>query len=140
MPHCLLYPARLPQDNPQIIVRLGVIGLDPQRLLQMLYGVFPSLAGTAASHAWVGFIAYTFDTLLHLGARDGLYHCMGYCGQGVPTATYFGMRIGQQIAGLPEGATALDGLAFPTRPLYGGNPWFLAPSIIAYRAMDALGR
>ena len=110
------------------------------RLLQMLYGVFPSLAGTAASHAWVGFIAYTFDTLLHLGARDGLYHCMGYCGQGVPTATYFGMRIGQQIAGLPEGATALDGLAFPTRPLYGGNPWFLAPSIIAYRAMDALGR
>ena len=108
------------------------------RLLEMLRSVFPSLQGVGASHAWVGFIAYTFDTMMHLGQDDGLYYCMGYCGQGVPTATYFGMRIGQQIAGLAEGATALDGLSFPTRPLYTGNPWFLGPSILAYRALDAL--
>jgi hypothetical protein len=64
---------------------------------------------------------------------------MGYCGQGVPTAPYFGKRIGQQMAGLKEGATALDGLEFPTAPLYRGVPWFLAPSILAYRTLDFLG-
>jgi len=109
------------------------------RLLEMLVEVFPRLRGVAASHAWVGFIAYTFDTMPHLGQHDGLYYCMGYCGQGVPMATYFGMRIGQQMAGLAEGATALDGLSFRTRPLYYGRPWFLAPSILTYRALDALG-
>ena len=109
------------------------------RLLEMLREVFPSLTGVRATHAWVGFIAYTFDTLPHLGQHDGLYYCMGYCGQGVPMATYFGMRIGQQIAGLAEGRTALDGLAFQTRPLYTGRPWFLATSVLSYRVLDALG-
>ena len=32
--------------------------------------------------------------------------------------------------------TALDGLAFETRPLYSGNPWFLAPSVAYYRWRD----
>lgn len=109
------------------------------KLLEMLTSVFPSLAGVRATHAWTGFIAYTFDTLPHLGQQDGLYYCMGYCGQGVPSATYYGTRIGQQIAGLAEGRTALDGLAFPTRPLYSGRPWFLVPTILAYRALDAIG-
>ena len=109
------------------------------RLEAMLTEVFPSLAGIAASHAWMGFIAYTFDAMPHLGQHDGLFYCLGYCGQGVPTATYFGMRIGQQIAGRAEGRTALDGLSFSTRPLYYGNPWFLAPSILTYRLLDRLG-
>jgi glycine/D-amino acid oxidase-like deaminating enzyme len=109
------------------------------RLQAMLAEVFPSLAGVASSHAWMGFIAYTFDAMPHLGNQDGLYYCLGYCGQGVPTATYFGMRIGQQMAGRAEGRTALDGLSFSTRPLYYGNPWFLAPSILTYRLLDRLG-
>ena len=53
--------------------------------------------------------------------------------------SYFGMRIGQQMLGLKEGATALDGLPFPSRPYYHGKPWFLAPSVFVYRAIDALG-
>ncbi len=132
-------------DGRRIIFggRAALSETDPTRcvprLLEMLGDVFPSLRGVSASHAWVGFIAYTFDTMPHLGQQDGLYYCMGYCGQGVPTATYFGMRIGQQMAGLAQGATALDGLSFRTRPLYRGKPWFLAPSILTYRALDALG-
>ena len=64
---------------------------------------------------------------------------MGFCGQGVPLAPYFGMRIGQQMAGLAEGRTALDGLPFPSRPYYFGIPWFLAPSVLVYRTLDAMG-
>jgi glycine/D-amino acid oxidase-like deaminating enzyme len=109
------------------------------RLRTMMEQVFPQLESVAISHAWVGWVAYTFDTMPHLGVRDGLYYCMGYCGQGVALAPYFGMRIGQQIADRPEGATALDGLAFPTRPYYFGRPWFLAPSVFVYRLLDSIG-
>jgi len=109
------------------------------RLRSMMARIFPELSRVAIDHAWVGWVAYTFDTMPHLGKRGELYHCMGYCGQGVPLAPYFGMRIGQQMAGLAEGQTALDGLPFPTRPYYFGYPWFLAPSVWAYRTLDALG-
>jgi glycine/D-amino acid oxidase-like deaminating enzyme len=109
------------------------------RLRQMLDEIFPQLESVRVTHAWVGWVAYTFDTLPHLGCHDGLYYCMGYCGQGVPTAPYFGMRIGQQMLGVKEGRTALDGLPFPSRPYYHGRPWFLAPSVFAYRMLDAVG-
>jgi glycine/D-amino acid oxidase-like deaminating enzyme len=109
------------------------------RLKQMLLRIFPQLKSARVSHAWAGWVAYTFDTLPHLGRRDGIYYCMGYCGQGVPLAPYFGTRIGQQMVGLEEGRTALDGLPFPSRPYYYGKPWFLAPSVLAYRVIDAVG-
>ena len=99
--------------------------------------VFPELAGVGISHSWCGFVAYTFDELMHVGRHDGMHYAMGYCGAGVGTASYFGMRIGQQVLGLTEGRTALDGLAFQTRPFYRGNPWFLAPSVRFYRWRDS---
>jgi glycine/D-amino acid oxidase-like deaminating enzyme len=116
---------------------------DPIVALPSLHGlmsdIFPGLKGIGISHTWVGFVAYTFDTLPHLGKQDGLWYCMGYCGSGVNLASYFGTRIGQQILGRKEGKTALDGLAFPTRPLYSGTPWFLAPSVGYYRVLDRMG-
>ena len=109
------------------------------RLQQMLIQIFPQLESVRVSHAWVGWVAYTFDTMPHLGQHDGVYYCMGYCGQGVALAPYFGKRIGQQMLGLEQGRTALDGLPFPSRPYYHGKPWFLAPSVAAYRLIDAIG-
>jgi glycine/D-amino acid oxidase-like deaminating enzyme len=109
------------------------------RLRAMLTAIFPQLKSVAITHAWAGWVAYTFDTLPHLGRHEGLYHCMGYCGQGVPLAPYFGRRIGQQMAGLEDGRTALDELPFDSRAYYFGKPWFLAPSVLAYRMLDALG-
>ncbi len=109
------------------------------RLRAMVQRVFPQLTEVPVSHAWVGWVAYTFDTLPHLGQRHGIYHCMGYCGQGVVLAPYLGMRIGQQMADRPEGCTAFDGMAFPSRAYYTGVPWFLAPSVFVYRMLDAAG-
>jgi glycine/D-amino acid oxidase-like deaminating enzyme len=132
-------------DGERIIFggRAALAEQDPlaclPRLQSMLTRVFPQLADVRVTHAWAGWVAYTFDTLPHLGEVDGLYHCMGYCGQGVPLAPYFGRRIGQQMMGLAEGRTALDGLDFPSRPYYSGVPWFLAPSVLAYRTLDSLG-
>jgi glycine/D-amino acid oxidase-like deaminating enzyme len=99
--------------------------------------VFPELSQVRISHSWSGLVAYTFDELMHVGLHDGLHYAMGYCGAGVGTSSYFGMRIGQQVLGLEQGRTELDGLAFQTRPFYTGNPWFLAPSVRYYRWRDA---
>lgn len=109
------------------------------RLKAMMVELFPELAAVKVSRAWMGFVAYTFDTMPHLGEDAGLHYCMGYCGQGVPLATYYGRRVGLKIAGSPEGATALDGLEFPTRPYYAGWPWFLPAAILGYRLRDAIG-
>jgi glycine/D-amino acid oxidase-like deaminating enzyme len=132
-------------DDERIVFggRAALFEQDPlacvARLKSMLTRIFPQLSSVRIDHAWAGWVAYTFDTLPHLGEREGIHYCMGYCGQGVPLAPYFGMRIGQQMAGLARGRTALDGLPFPTRPYYHGTPWFLAPSVWAYRTLDSAG-
>jgi glycine/D-amino acid oxidase-like deaminating enzyme len=104
-----------------------------------MVALFPELRATRVTHSWCGFVAYTFDELMHTGVHDGIHYAMGYCGAGVGTASYFGMRIGQRVLGLPEGVTALDDLPFETRPFYNGKPWFLAASVRWYRWRDRLG-
>jgi len=109
------------------------------KLRSELIRLFPELAEVKISHSWSGFVGYTFDTLMHAGNDDGLFYAMGYCGSGVGMASYLGMRIGQQAADNPMGQTAFNKIPFPTRPFYSGNPWFLAPSIMAYRVRDRFG-
>lgn len=135
---------RMSPDGRRLIFggRAALAEANPMRSLPRLYDmmleVFPQLAGTPVSHAWNGFVAYTFDELPHIGVQDGLHYAMGYCGSGVSLSLYYGMRAGQKILGRAEGATALDGLQFQTRPLYFGKPWFLAPSVAWYRLADRL--
>lgn len=133
---------RMSPDGRRLIFggRAALTEADPMRTLprlyQMMLDVFPHLAGTTVSHAWNGFVAYTFDTLPHIGVRDGVHHAMGYCGSGISLSLFYGMRAGQKILGRAEGATALDGLKFQTRPLYYGTPWFLSASVAWYRFAD----
>lgn len=110
------------------------------KLHACMVDIFPELAQTKISHSWVGFVAYTFDELAHLGQQDGVYYSMGYCGSGISMSCYFGMRIAQQLLGIKEGDTGFDHLKFQTRPLYNGKPWFLAASIRYFRWLDSLNR
>jgi glycine/D-amino acid oxidase-like deaminating enzyme len=98
--------------------------------------LFPELAEVRVSHSWMGFVAYTFDTLMHIGRHEGVHYAMGYCGSGVGMASYLGMKLGLKVLGKPEGKTAFDDLSFPSRPYYFGYPWFLAPAIVYYRWKD----
>ncbi|MEX2628725.1 MAG: FAD-binding oxidoreductase [Tistlia sp.] len=140
----VVYYYRASPDRQRILFggRVSFSETDPRvsgpRLHAAMTRIFPELAETRISHSWVGFVAYTFDELAHVGRQDGLHYAMGYCGSGVSMAGYLGMRVGQQVLGLAEGRTAFDGLAFDTRPLYRGNPWFLAPSVAFYRWRDRL--
>jgi glycine/D-amino acid oxidase-like deaminating enzyme len=142
----LVYYYRPSPDRRRILFggRVAFKETDPKvsapRLHAEMCRIFPELAQTKVTHSWVGFVAYTFDTMPHLGVQDGLHYAMGYCGSGVSLASYLGMRIGQQVLGLKEGRTALDGLTFQTRPLYWGDPWFLGASILYYRWADRRNR
>ena len=102
--------------------------------------LFPELHSVRISHSWMGFVAYTFDSLAHNGKHEGIHYAMGYCGTGVSMASYLGMRTGQKVLGRSEGVTGFDSIKFPTRPLYNGKPWFLPATVAWYRYRDKLAR
>jgi len=122
--------------------RVSVFESDPARSLPDLRAemlrIFPQLEDVKISHTWMGFVAYTFDALPHLGQQDGLHYAMGYCGSGICLASYLGNRLGLQLLGRDEGASAFSDQRFQTRPLYTGKPWFLAPSVRFYQALDRM--
>ena len=138
----VVYYYRTSPDRTRILFggRVSANETDPRvsgpRLHTDMCRIFPDLRGTRITHSWMGTVAYTFDELAHTGVHDGIHYAMGYCGSGVSMASYLGMRTGQKVLGLKEGATAFDGLPFPTRPLYAGNPWFLPPMVAWYRWQD----
>jgi glycine/D-amino acid oxidase-like deaminating enzyme len=141
----LVYYYRASPDRRRILFggRVSLKEADPRAAAPLLHAelarIFPELAETRITHAWMGFVGFTFDKMPHLGRRGGIHYAMGYCGSGVSLASYFGTRIGQQALGLAEGRTALDGMTFQTRPFYRGVPWFLAPTIRYYRWRDSRG-
>jgi len=135
---------RTSTDRRRIVFggRVSLDETDPRMSGPLLHAdlvaLFPALRDVRISHSWCGTVAYTFDELMHVGQHDGMHYAMGYCGSGVGMGSYLGMRMGQQVLGLDEGRTAFDGLPFPTRPFYSGNPWFLAPSIRYFRWRDRM--
>lgn len=141
----VVYYYRASPDRTRIVFggRVSTDETDPRISGPLLHAevvrLFPELKGTKLSHSWAGFVAYTFDELMHCGRHEGMYYAMGYCGSGAGMAGYLGTRMGQQVLGLKEGATAFDNLSFQTRPFYTGNPWFLAPSVAYYRWRDSRG-
>lgn len=141
----LVYYYRLSPDRTRVLFggRVSLAEADPDKtgpvLLAELTRLFPELEGTRISRSWCGTVAYSFDALMHSGAQDGLYYAMGYCGSGVGMAGYLGMKIGRRVAGLDGCESAFDALPCRTRPLYRGDPWFLAPSVLVYRIRDRFG-
>ncbi|MGE0718758.1 MAG: NAD(P)/FAD-dependent oxidoreductase [Alphaproteobacteria bacterium] len=139
----VVYYYRASPDGRRIVFggRVSHSETDPRisgpLLRDELVHIFPELRSARISHSWMGFVAYTFDELMHIGSREGLHYAMGYCGSGVGMANYLGMRLGQTVLGRPEGRTAFHEVPFQTRPFYTGNPWFLAPSVRWYRWKDS---
>jgi glycine/D-amino acid oxidase-like deaminating enzyme len=140
----VIYYFRPSPDRTRILFggRVTFGETDPVKSAPMLkrdlVRLFPELDEYKVSHTWNGFIGYTFDDHAHVGKHDGAYYAMGYCGSGICMSSYLGTRVAQQLLGKAEGRTAFDGLGFPTRPFYSGNPWFLAPSVALFRLRDRI--
>ena len=104
-----------------------------------LTSIFPEVKGYKITHSWMGFVAYTFDSLPHIGVHDGIHYAMGYCGSGVHLAAYLGHKVALKVLGrTADAATAYDDLTFQTRPLYSGSPWFLGAAVMYYKFLDRL--
>ncbi len=127
----ILFGGRVSAGETRTSISAGRLKADLDRL-------FPELSQVGVSHSWMGFVAYTFDSLANCGKQDGIYYAMGYCGSGVAMASYLGMRIGKQVLGLKEGDTAFNAVPMSTRPLYRGKPWFLPATVAWYRFTDRL--
>ena len=123
--------------------RVSVFESDPAKtapaLRQEMLRIFPQLEDVKLSHAWMGFVGFSFDYLPHLGEQDGLFYAMGYCGSGISLASYFGNRLGLQVLGKAEGKIAFNDIKFQTRPFYFGVPWFLSSAVRYYQLRDRLG-
>ena len=143
----LVYYYRPSPDHKRVLFggRVSLTETNPSKSGPKLHAdmveLFPELASTKISHSWAGTVAYTFDKLMHCGEENGLHYAMGYCGSGVGMASYLGRCIGQQVAesgsdDLTLSELALSKIPFPTRPLYNGTPWFLAPTVWLYRMRD----
>jgi len=102
---------------------------------------FPELKGVRITHAWTGHVAFTFDHLPHIGVQDGIHYAAGCQGSGVAMATWLGHNAALKLAGAANEPFALDGLPFPTRPFYAGDPsWFLPLVGGWYRLRDRIDR
>jgi len=141
----LVYYYRASPDRTRILFggRVSLAETEPRisapRLHAELVRLFPELKETRISHSWGGIVGFSFDTLMHCGEHEGLYYAQGYCGSGVGMAGYLGMRLGRQVAGLGDGDTIFSRIPFRAPPFYSGTPWFLAPTIMAYRIRDRIG-
>jgi glycine/D-amino acid oxidase-like deaminating enzyme len=101
---------------------------------------FPELRDSRITHAWTGFVAFTFDGLPHIGVQDGIHYAAGCQGSGVAMATWLGHNVALKMAGSANERFALDGLPFPTRPTYNGHPWFLPLVGGWYKLRDRIDR
>ena len=106
----------------------------------MMVRVWPELSRTRITHAWTGYVAFTFDHVPHMGVHEGVHYAAGCQGSGVGMATYLGYRTALKLAGKEPAPCAFDGLRFPTRPTYTGDPWFLPIVGSYYRFRDWLER
>ena len=140
----LVFYYRLSPDGQRMVFggRVALKETDPlvsaPALHTAMCKIFPQLEATKISHSWLGFVGYTFDTLPHIGEREGVHYAMGYCGSGISLASYCGAIMGRRICGRDESNSAFLEQKFQTRPFYSGDPWFLEPSVLYYKLRDRL--
>lgn len=102
----------------------------------LLRGIFPELGDVAFTHSWRGRTGFTFCSLPHVGRLNGIWHAMGYSGNGNAMAPYLGHKAALQIIGDPDGETAYSKTEFPLRWWHPGWSWFLPFADVTFRVRD----
>ena len=123
--HCY-YRASPDGDRILFGARAALHAIDPvksgKRLRRFIGDVFPDLQQVRLSHSWSGFIAFSRDTLTHIGEQNGIHFALACNGSGVTMAPYAGHKAALKLLGSREGRTAFDDHEFRPYPLYAGRP------------------
>ncbi len=124
--------ARPTPDRKRILFggRARFSPMGPQQsasiLHQQLVTMFPQMSDIKVTNAWSGFMAFTFDFMPKIGIHEGVHYAIGCNGGcGIVMMSWLGRQVAQKILGSAAEVSAFEGLAFKTRPLYSGKPWFL---------------
>lgn len=123
--------ARFTQVPPEVSVPV---------LYRFMTDRLPQLRGVKITHAWTGNVAFTFDSLPHMGQHEGIYYALGCNGSGVAMMTYLGIQTARKIVGQAETVCAFDAGHLPGARWYTGEPWFLPLLWRYYRARDVIDR
>jgi len=107
-------------------------------LRKMLIEIFPSLVDVEISHCWTGYTGFSFSKLPSLGYDQGIYHALGYCGNGVAMAPYLGHKAALKLLHPSENHSVFEKTPLLTRPYYYGKPWFLSFVSAIFRGYDLL--
>ena len=104
--------------------------LGPTESAVILHGqlceMFPDLHDVKVTHAWSGFMGFTFDFLPKIGIQNGVHYAIGCNGGcGIVMMSWLGRQAARKILGTANRTSAFEGLPFKTQPFYGGKPWFL---------------
>jgi glycine/D-amino acid oxidase-like deaminating enzyme len=140
----VLYYFRPSPDHTRILFggRASFVNADTRRsgatLHRFLTDLIPDLADVRITHSWKGNVAFAFDMMPHLGEHEGVHYAMACNGSGVVTMTHLGQAVAQTMLGGANRPSAFARLAFPTRPLYTGHPWFLPLVGLSYQLRDRL--
>ncbi|MCP3990947.1 MAG: FAD-binding oxidoreductase [Actinomycetia bacterium] len=115
-------------------------GFARSQLGGLIGEILPELADVELTHSWRGFAGFTFEFLPNIGRYDGVWHAIGYSGNGNTMAPYLGHKVALQILGDPEGETAFSNTEFPARWWHQGYPWFLPFADVLFRMKDVRSR
>jgi glycine/D-amino acid oxidase-like deaminating enzyme len=107
-------------------------------LYRRMVRVWPELRGYRISHAWKGYLGFTFDRLPHMGVRQGVHFALGCNGSGVAMASYLGHQVALKLLGRQNRPCPFEQLPFPTHVAYRGRAWFLPALGLWYRILDEL--
>jgi glycine/D-amino acid oxidase-like deaminating enzyme len=140
----LLSYFRISPDGSRVLFggRLHLRNVDERTAAEGLYRrmvrVWPDLGRYRVTHAWKGYLGFTFDRLPHMGTRGGVHFAMGCNGSGVAMAAYLGHQSALKILGRQNRPCPFEELPFPTHVGYRHRAWFLPPLGLWYRLLDGL--
>ena len=106
------------------------------QLRMLLTEIFPSLKNIKIEYRWWGLTGFTFELMPHIGKFDGIWHALGYCGNGNGMAPWLGYKVAMKMQGDPAGETAFSEIQMPVRWYHQGHPWFLPYADIKFRMHD----
>lgn len=124
--------ARRSPDGKRILFggRARFFPMEPAESAKVLHAqlltMFPQMHDIKVTNAWSGYMGFTFDFMPKIGIHEGVHYAVGCNGGcGIVMMSWLGRQVAQKILGSAVQPSAFEGLAFKTRPLYAGKPWFL---------------
>lgn len=137
--HCYF---RLSPDGKRLVfgARAALSGIPQEKATAVIRGlmkeIFPALGSVRISHGWQGNTGFSFNFLPHVGRHDGVWHALGFSGNGNTMAPYLGHKAAEAMLGGGDDVTAFTRTELATRFWYRGKPWFLPAAQAYYRFQD----